>query len=598
MLMLAKARQRQQEGLSGSTPDKGVASWMQTPEAYTPADEENETSYFESAVGVGEVILSLGTGLAGQVIGGAKAVGQEAYRAMQGDFDSLDEMVHTINTTVANNMYQPRTEAGKEYLGVVGGEFEKLGKDVKRGGEYINVGGKSGAELPGPDIGFEGLGPEAAALFETFVYVPPTGIKGAGISKRVADISKVKKIAKDAGVDMNAPKAIQMEQLAISAELQAGGFKRGTSLPGVVQTVQHARDVAKRYVRMQYHKARSENAAVFAGEAGTAELFAMIDDSLSGGGYVLSDFPLVQKRMKELRVLMEEDAGWVSLNKAELWRKTIGRHKAKIDDAEQNAALGIMKAQYDTWLDTKFNADMISGTPEAIAKWKKARAAHAQYAKTFKDEKVIRDLTNMEATPETARKWIFGTNLTGAKSEAAGVVKKIKSIVGEESTQFRALRTDAALDILHPLLLQARQGPTGTSKVLQQEARARTTKFIENYDNVVTKNPSLAKELFTTDQLKNLRDIANSVRKTEKVLDADAGRIVGVLVAGHQLARRALMVTGITNIWRSLTAGNRYSQKRQIMSDLLGYDPYAPLLPRTPLIAKGVTQAALDIDKE
>ena len=204
----------------------------------------------------------------------------------------------------------------------------------------------------------------------------------------------------------------------------------------------------------------------------------------------------------------------------------------------------------------------------------------------------------MEATPETARKWIFGTNLTGAKSEAAGVVKKIKSIVGEESTQFRALRTDAALDILHPLLLQARQGPTGTSKVLQQEARARTTKFIENYDNVVTKNPSLAKELFTTDQLKNLRDIANSVRKTEKVLDADAGRIVGVLVAGHQLARRALMVTGITNIWRSLTAGNRYSQKRQIMSDLLGYDPYAPLLPRTPLIAKGVTQAALDIDKE
>ena len=38
-----------------------------------------------------------------------------------------------------------------------------------------------------------------------------------------------------------------------------------------------------------------------------------------------------------------------------------------------------------------------------IAKWKKARATHAEFKKTFKEQKVIKQLAEQQATPEEIR---------------------------------------------------------------------------------------------------------------------------------------------------------------------------------------------------
>jgi len=567
----------------------------------------DQYTWWDKAKGVGEVALSMIEGAPLAIIGAdaalisriyhsGKSLGEEIYGNVTGEEYGVDEMVETLDWWL-DMAYRPNSAKGKEYMQALGDEFEKFHKDVRRGGEYLAFGAQGGAglsghgEIPGLsaiDESFEGLGPAAGAALEAISEAPP--ILGRGsvreMFKRRGDIRAVKGKAERAGISLSESKEAQTAGLAEHAKVLSGGFKRGAAMRQLVESVIRAKEVARRYVRKMYTAATGEQAVVANAPAAGRDLFAMIDESLKG---YPDDMPRIVTAKKQLGKMLDEaeaQGGYLELNEAEFWRRSLGK-KAPGGDDTQNAMLGIMKGQYDNWLDAQFAADMILGTPEVLEKWKAARLAHSRYRAQFKEDKVIRNMAETNATPETVRKWLFSAAKVGFSAEAASIVQRVKAIRGVDSDSMAALRTDASLNLMRPLL---------KADISEADLSA----FVSNYDQLVMDNPSLFKELFTSEQYKELRDLSNAVRKSKKLLvqsPADlVARVVGVFSAGHQLARRALMVTGVTRGVRAIMGfggeAAPVGQKAQILMEMLGYDPYVPLLPRTPPMIEAMAQTA------
>ena len=161
------------------------------------------------------------------------------------------------------------------------------------------------------------------------------------------------------------------------------------------------------------------------------------------------------------------------------------------------------------------------------------------------------------------------------------MVNKLKSILGEESREFAALRQEAIFDIMEPIL---RPEPD-------------IKRFIKNYDNFVKNNPTLAKELFpdSVNALADLRKMAPSLTKVDPLkLPFAWTRFLAVGLGGHAIARAALKVKTIeklANVVKSIPAKSR---RKRIIAEVLEYDPFAPFLPKKVPFIGAMTQSAID----
>ena len=252
----------------------------------------------------------------------------------------------------------------------------------------------------------------------------------------------------------------------------------------------------------------------------------------------------------------------------------------------KKSAICILKSEYDKFRDAMFDTDMIKGDPAAVAKWKKATQASSEYKKTFNDEKVIKDFINKEATPEEMRKWLFNTSSVGLKPEAGTILANLKKIIGEDSPQMTALRQDAMLDIMEPLL---REKPNFSV-------------FVKNYETLVFKNKTLIDELLP-DSKTNLHDLYKFAKANDKAFvppsDAlDWRKLGAVALVGHGIAVAGRKVAILTQAFDLVATGHTHSARRQILGEIMGYDPYAPILPRVPAIIGGGIQAVDEANEQ
>jgi len=211
-------------------------------------------------------------------------------------------------------------------------------------------------------------------------------------------------------------------------------------------------------------------------------------------------------------------------------------------------------------------ADMVSGSEAALKKWKEAIANSAEFKKRFKDDVVVRKIATQELSPEEVRRLVFGMGQTGFKAEAGAVVGRLKKIVGEDSGKMAALQNEAALNIMDPLL--------------QREPNFR--QFVKNYDKAFKNNPTLMKELFTEEQLNNFQALRDSASVTQKQapdpnrFNFDRG--VAVFAMGNRLARATQRVNISTKIISALRRAGSKGNRRQLLGEMLGYDPGSPTL--------------------
>lgn len=540
-----------------------------TPRRRQQPDESLMPPSPTSPVAGGELALTFGTGMVAEPVAGLIGLGSTVYDLVRGEDDVLSTADRRIQQVREALTFMPRTEGGRQLARGVSAPFQALTEAADFAGEATS----------------SVAGPEAGAAVRTTIEAGPSafgfrGVRARGAQRR-RDVRRGEQAAREVGVDMRETPEVQANQLVDRAQERTGGAQPGEAMPEVVNAVKTARDQMKSEVDALYADARRRKAGLRARNA--RGLPDVVRSSLND--FDVQDMPVVKRRLAEIQTLKElPENSVVKLEALQNWRKRINKNRPKKSDRSQNAALDIMKAELDRYLENKFNADMISGDEAAIRAWREATAANKAYREVFSDNRVIRQLAEQDATPETVRSWVFGASAVGAKSEAADVVKRIKNIVGPDSPQFTAIRQEALLDIMEPILRE----------------RPNIKQFVRNYDRFVRKNPSLVKEIFpdSEDALKRTRDIASAIMDRDprtKILDLN--RAASVAMFGHGLAKKSLLVRTARKGLEALRAARGKSAKRQMLAGIFGYDAGGPVLPKDPVIIGGSIQTGENISE-
>lgn len=523
--------------------------------------------------GVGEMILSLGTGAVAQPLAGLEGIGQLIYSTVRGDDNPLQAASDRVERVSEALTYQPKTAGGRFVA-------ESVGKPLQKIGEMGERAGTAAMEATGD--------PGMGAAVQTGVESAPMllGVRRPRVSpgQRRRDVREIESQAEELDFDLGASGARQREQVTAAGERMTGGRQsRAEPFPEIQASVQQARQATKETVDQLYDEARASRAGVPA--KSIQEFSPVAQRSLQT--FDVETMPIVKRRLSELdevNALPPNSA--VKLEALDKWRQRLNKNRPAATDTSQAAALNVLKGQFDNFIEAQFNADMISGSPLAVSKWKDARGAFRQYKQQFDENRVISQLARKEATPEEMRNWVFGASTTGAKKQAADTVKRLKEIIGEDSPQIAALRQDALIDVMEPLF---REQPN-----LKQ--------FANNYDRLIRTNKSLANELFPESQQKALKSLRNFAQAAQKrspdAVMRDLNRIGAVALFGHGIAKAGLKVRLAQNAFGFLRRAGDKSARRQIMGDILGYDPYASLIPKSPALIGSAVQTGQKISQD
>lgn len=525
------------------------------------AEAPKESSILDMAIGGTEVLGTVATGLVATPYAGAKALAEEVYRATKGDYDNLDEMVKTIEKTQQALTYMPKTADGKVMMEGVSKPFQWIEEKKKALGQWVTD------TTGSPELGtLAYTAPDAALMF--------LGTNPAQAMKMKLGARDLQKKADELGIDLNTTKSIQAGQLAEVADSRVAQFK-GEASPQVVKSVQNAKVVADRVVSMMYDKARQGTAGVDTTELNKT-LAPMIVDSLEG--FDVPKLPIVMDRLNELTDIASRPWAAATVNELEAWRIRVNRHAPHVGDRTQQHALGIMKAQYDKFMEHQFINDMIVGDKAVVENWRLARGARRRVGEMFDDNKVINTMIQKKMTVEETRALLFGSSNAGFKSQASSSVKAIKQIIGKNSPAMKALHDDALLNILDPLLLE----------------KPNLAAFSKNYRDVALKNRSLLKELFDDAELRDMDAFAKGIAKhgTDDVtVLGSANLFIARMGVGHGIAKGQARIAVTKGFLDLLTKSAGRGTRKKIMQEILGYDPETYLFPASAPIKGAVLEA-------
>lgn len=244
----------------------------------------------------------------------------------------------------------------------------------------------------------------------------------------------------------------------------------------------------------------------------------------------------------------------VTLKGVDQWRRHLSALRrdafASGDASDGNAMKSVIDA-FDDRVDVAINNGAFRGDPRAVQAWNDARAAHADYKSTFsaqkKDpvgrvvEKVLGDRINDPATPNAVADHLWGATGVNPSDLNLGVTKRFKSILGERSPEWSAVKQGLFSRIIEPGADLAQWGPKKTADKIN--------KFL-NVDG-----KEMAAVVFSPAERDAIQSYANLLRRLEvpqaganwsntgtakifQKIGSNVGTVVGMLVgagAGHAI---------------------------------------------------------------
>lgn len=297
---------------------------------------------------------------------------------------------------------------------------------------------------------------------------------------------------------------------------------------GVAST---ARD-AKAGVKQAYDTAKSYPGEVHAGAfEGISQKIkgdlslrpepVIIDDKLTPfASHAIQD---IENRVSQLKIQnradpfgqpKQENIVGVSLTGVDQMRKRLSAFRkdafASGNAADGRAAKAVLDA-FDEHVDKAIDGGLFKGDPRAVAAWKTARAAYADYRKTFTAgkndpvgrvvEKILGKDANAAAIPNDVADFMYGSSGVNPSSLNVGVANRIKSILGPQSPEWAGVKQG-----LFHRLVDAGEGSTdfGPGKVAQ-----RLSKFLGS------DGKELSESVFSSSERALLWRYAELMRKLE-----------------------------------------------------------------------------------
>lgn len=511
------------------------------------------------AVGLLDAAGTLASGAVATPIAGLLGLAQMAQNAIPGDEAQDYPPAKTVKYWEDRLTLDPSTKTGKQYL--------HAASTLPR--MYSNyVAGPAG------DLTLDITGsPAAATAVDTGLEFLPGLIPGISFGRRFrpsvrkqtkADIKRTKGQLQEYGIAPGGKVQEQAEQFATAARQKLPNVQ-AEGMSDVVDQFRQARTKARKRKNNLYKVARKGKAGLPANTMD--ELYKSITNSMDG--YLIRRMPAVKKSLDELAPALELPPGSVvRLRALYEWRKGLNYNK-KMDLTQPEAsALNTLKHTFDQFMQKQIEEGNVRGDADNVKEWGQANQAAASMKSLFDSDKALANIRSKELSPEEARQAIFGADIVKAKRSAAMTVNKLGNILGKGSPEFEALRQEALLDLMEP--------------VLREEPNFK--QFAKNYDAFITKRNTLAQELLpqnTLDALATLRKAASSIHDRQGMQNAlESLHAVGaVIMFGHKIAKAAMRVRLATQAFGQLRRLKDKSKQRKFLGELLGYDPYKPLIP-------------------
>jgi hypothetical protein len=503
----------------------------------------------------------------------------------------VDQAVANKNATADFLTFNPVTESGNELLQTIGAPLVEL-------------------ERMADDFSFwAGMGnPYAATAIKTTLLgglelaIPAKGVKSTGIKSKLLserDIAKrrkeIKRVAEEMDIDL---KPREIEASLIQAAKRMSSDERAASAPALQNALIKADKAAKRKRNNLYNKAKRKKAYVAVSPIKTMakDLRQRLDDRGFDLDPGVENMTTVRKSLDELDKFGDKFANkniamsHININELERIRRRVVTRaqtafKAKNESA--GASLSSIRKNIDDFLQDQLNEALIKngksaikGDVSAIKAWSKARSFNTRWRKTFRDDKVISQLINLEATPEQISAWLMGTSAIQLKRQAALTIKRIKKVLGDNHPAVEGIRQDFLFEVASPLMLD------------QPNFR----RFLTNYENMIKKNPSLVKELgLRSSDMHQLYRFVNGIKKLPPKVAAslDFSRALAVFFVGHSISRASLRVRLAEYLAKVAFGVDRVS-KRKMIKNLAGAMDGTPAIPKGgPLAAEFIAAAAI-----
>jgi hypothetical protein len=253
------------------------------------------------------------------------------------------------------------------------------------------------------------------------------------------------------------------------------------------------------------------------------------------------------------------------------FRQQVRRELKRADPVEAEGLRKII-AGVDKYIDHEFNRRAIRGDATAQQAWLDARGTYERYKANFHEDKVIRDLVQMEATPEMIGRWLLGARTMTGNKAAAKTLDRLKQVLGP--TEMEAIKQSVMWDTLQPILNEV---PTP----------ANFKSVVKNIDQLLGQNKSMVDSLGINrkdmQMLRRAAYAASFAKDLPQWLNSGfLSMAISRLFFGHEIAKAGLFVKTTNMITNSLFGIGKLSHK-QLLKHFASLDLDRPIIPnRTP----------------
>lgn len=204
----------------------------------------------------------------------------------------------------------------------------------------------------------------------------------------------------------------------------------------------------------------------------------------------------------------------LQIKQIERFRKRIGNRIGAAGNQSDKRQMTILKKELDNYLDSAVDRHLFNGDEGALDQLKKARGLRFKYAqqfqridksgkrtgRKFKDDAgdVMERIINADPTDTEVINYMFGASKFASKQSGGKIANRVKSVLGEDSTEWKSLREAAFMRLAKP----AKDG-----KVSGRIFASRLNDALEN--------PSLMRTMFTDKEIGRMKFFANAIKRAQ-----------------------------------------------------------------------------------
>lgn len=268
------------------------------------------------------------------------------------------------------------------------------------------------------------------------------------------------------------------------------------------------------------------------------------------------------------------------LSQIERVRKAVNNRLATAQ-GEDRLALGVMKREFDSWLDDAVDKQLLGGDPEALDLLKNARKLHGEYRRTYGGgrrqeaaDRMMQKLISENATETDAANLLFGRSRLTGSGDAVQVVKRIGDATSRSGEHWEGLRQGAVLRLMGRFERNSGAGATNVNY------KALADDWTDALDG---SGAPLMKELFSPaeiGQMRRFRDVLRQITPPEgSVNRSGSGYEMGRAVsqAFGALTSKLKVLAPVTKAMDD--ASNAGRARQAIEGTALVRRPSTPLIP-------------------